>query len=159
MKLFHIRPLNDSDRQWVTTLLREQWGDTLIVSRGRIHQADTLPGFVAIKDGEPVGLITYRIEGDGCEIVSLNSLIERIGIGSALIDAVKALVKANRARLWLITTNDNMNALRFYQKRGLRLVAVYPNAADHARTLKPSIPLIGLDGIPVRDEIELDFPL
>lgn len=156
MPVFSIRPLVGADRSWVAGLLREQWGDTIIVARGRVHQADALPGFAAIVDQKPAGLITYHLEGDACEIVSLNSLLEHMGIGSALIAAVRAAVAGCCTRIWLITTNDNMHALRFYQRHGFRLAALYPNALDLSRRLKPSIPLVGLDGIPLRDEIELD---
>lgn len=63
------------------------------------------------------------------------------------------------ARLWLITTNDNVGALVFYQKAGFRLVAVYPDAVNQARKLKPQIPLVAENGIPIRDEIELALDL
>ena len=86
--------------------------------------------------------------------------MEGQGIGSSLMDAVKkAAISAGCGRLWLITTNDNMSALRFYQKRGFRLAALYLNALDRSRLLKPQIPLFGKDGIPLRDEIELDMSL
>lgn len=58
-----------------------------------------------------------------------------------------------------LSPDDNLNALRFYQKRGFVLVAIYRNALDIARKLKPEIPLIGNDGIPLRDEIELEMIL
>jgi hypothetical protein len=61
--------------------------------------------------------------------------------------------------LWLITTNDDLRALGFYQKRGMSLVMVYRNAMDLARKLKPQIPLVGLNCIPFRDEIELEMVL
>ena len=103
--------------------------------------------------------MTYTIVGDDCEIVSLDSLRPGAGIGTALIDAVKAAaVESGCKRLWLVTTNDNMNALRFYQKRGFVLVKVNRNVIEFARTLKP-VPLIGADGIPLRDEIELEMVL
>ncbi len=93
-------------------------------------------------------------------MVALKSTRERIGIGSALIETVKrAAASAKCDRLWLITTNDNVEALRFYQKRGFRLVAVYPNAVIEARELKPEIPMIGTHGIPIRDELELEIAL
>jgi hypothetical protein len=82
------------------------------------------------------------------------------GVGTALIEAVKvAAIEAGCRRLWLMTTNDNLHALGFYQRRGFRLVAVYPGAVDAARLLKPEIPLLGNDGIPIRDEIELEIAL
>jgi GNAT superfamily N-acetyltransferase len=104
--------------------------------------------------------VTYHIEGDACEIVSLDSLVEGIGIGAALIEAVKdAALAAGCTRLWLITTNDNLHALRLYQKRGFVLAALHRNALEVSRRLKPQIPLVGLDGIPLRDEIELEMRL
>jgi N-acetylglutamate synthase-like GNAT family acetyltransferase len=67
--------------------------------------------------------------------------------------------KQNCGRVFLITTNDNMQALRFYQKRGFELVAVHRGAVNESRKIKPSISLIGNDGIPLRDEIELEMIL
>ncbi len=160
MAPFQIRPLRDDDRPWVAELLGREWGAARIVTRGRIFHADHLPGFVALRDGQPCGLVTYRLEVDDCEIISLNSLVEGIGVGSVLIAAVReAAVAAGWRRLWLITTNDNLAALRFYQRRGFRLAALYPNALEASRRLKPGIPLTGHDGIPLRDELELELPL
>ena len=63
-------------------------------------------------------------------------------------------------RLWLITTNDNVDALRFYQRRGYRLARVDAGAVDRSRAaLKPAIPEIGAHGIPLRDELELELLL
>lgn len=160
MKAFQIRPINKDDRKWVTGVLKEWWAGPIIVTRGKVHQADELPGFIAEKTGKPVGLVTYNIDGAECEITSMNSLTEGKGVGSALIDAVKNVcIKARCRRLWLITSNDNTKALRFYQKRGFRLVAVHRNAIEQLRKLKPEIPLTGNDGIPIRDEIELEMIL
>jgi len=160
MKPFHIRPINKGDRSWIARLFEEHWGSTIIVTRGKLYHADRLPGFTAIYNNQPAGLITYNIVGDQCEITSMNSLTEGIGIGSALIDAVRNTAeKAGCKRLWLITTNDNTAALRFWQNRGFLLVAVYRNAIEESRRLKPEIPLTGNDGIPIRDEIELELIL
>ncbi len=113
-----------------------------------------------MRNETPTGLVTYRLEAVECEIVTIDSLIEGIGIGTALIDTVKAAaVAAKCERLWLITTNDNVKALRFYQRRGFALVAVYRNALEESRRLKPEIPLVGMHGIPLRDEIELELRL
>ena len=160
MKPFQIRPINKGDKSWVAHLLQEWWAGPKIVTRGKTHQADKLPGFIAIQGSKPAGLITYDIVGDRCEIVTMNSLLEGAGIGSALIAAVKNVAaEAGCKRLWLITTNDNTAALRFWQKRGFLLVAVHRNALEQSRRLKPEIPLIGNDGIPIRDEIELKMLL
>jgi GNAT superfamily N-acetyltransferase len=101
----------------------------------------------------------YSIDGGACEIVTIDSLIER-GIGTALVEAVTDAARAaGCGRLWLVTTNDNLPALRFYQKRRFALVAVHREAVAEARKLKPEIPLVGLDGIPIRDELELELEL
>ncbi len=161
MTLFRIVPLGDTHRDWAVRTLRAHWGSEKVVSRGRVHDGATLPGFVAVAESaEPVGLAHYRIEGDSCELVTLDSLSEGQGVGSALIAAVREVaLKAGCRRLWLITTNDNLHALGFYQKRGFVLVAVHRDAIAESRRLKPEIPLIGNEGIPLRDEIELEMQL
>ena len=159
---FEIRPLIPEDRAWVANFLDKHWGSTSVVTRCKSYYAHLLPGFVAEQDGEVVGLLTYRFENDGlaCEIMTINSLVEGIGIGSALLEQIKLVAKeAGCQRLWLITTNDNLNALRFCQKRKFELVAVYRNSIADARRLKPQIPLRGPNGIPIRDEIELELNL
>jgi RimJ/RimL family protein N-acetyltransferase len=105
-------------------------------------------------------LVTYRIVAKECEIVTLDSLQTGMGIGTALLDAVEqAAQQARCRRIWLITTNDNLTALRFYQKRGFSLVAVHRGAVEQARRLKPEIPACGQYGIPIQDEIELELLL
>ncbi|MBE1442398.1 GNAT family N-acetyltransferase [Paenibacillus sp. OAS669] len=131
---------------------------TMIVSRGRVHILQELPGFAAMIGDEIQGLITYHLREDECEIVSLDSKIEGKGLGTKLIQLVieKARQKGCR-RVWLITSNDNTKAIRFYQKRGFDLKAVYPDAITEARKIKPSIPWVGYDGIPVRHEVEFEY--
>lgn len=158
--MIEIHPAADADRKWISDLLAQWWGSPRIVTRGRVHDAIALPGLVACWDGERAGLATYEITGDQCELVSLNSTREGRGIGSALVEAVIAAAREARCtRLWLITTNDNLLALRFYQKRAFHLVAVHRDALEASRRLKPEIPLIGMEGIPLRDEIELEMRL
>ncbi len=155
-----IRESTSQDRTWIKAWMTEHWGGEFVVSRGKLHFPDALPGFVAIMAGEPVGLLTYRIEGEACEIVTLESRVEGIGVGRALIEAARrAAQAAGCQRLWLITTNDNLPALGFYQRRGFELVAVHRGAIEAARRLKPSLPRAGLGGIPIRDEIELELKL
>jgi GNAT superfamily N-acetyltransferase len=101
-------------------------------------------------------IITFVIRGEECEIVSLDSVIENHGIGSALLKQVETFAPQHGcALIRLITTNDNLRALRFYQKRGYQIVKVFPNAVEKARQIKPSIPLVSADGIPIRDEFLL----
>jgi len=155
-----VRPLTPEDSEWVRQFTIEHWGDPLVIAHRKVYHPETLPGFVAILKGNHVGLLTYTLEDEHCEIVTINSTKPGIGIGTLLIKAVtQAAREAGCKRLWLITTNDNLDALRFYQKRGFRLVAVHRNAVDAARQLKPAIPLIGDDQIPLHDEIELEMVL
>src|SRR6266487_4012682 len=155
-----IQPLNIADREWVAQFIFEHWGSNKVISRGVVYYPQNLPGFVALDDGEQVGLVTYNIVDESCEIVTINSTHPSSGVGTALIEAVRDIAqKSGCKRLWLITTNDNMNALRFYQRRGFVLVAVHRNALEVSRKLKPEISMIGNDGIPLRDEIELEMML
>ncbi len=155
-----VIPLTQKEYTWASLLLTERWGSPGVVTRGILHTLDDLKGFIAKQAGKPIGLITYRLYENQCEIVSLDSLVEKQGVGTALIEAVKREAKSQGcARIWTITTNDNIEALRFWQKRGFALVAVHRNALDVSRKLKPQIPLVGNHGIPLRDEIELEHLL
>ena len=155
-----ILPIIAEDLEWIAQFILELLGSTMVVSRGVVHYPQNLPGFVALYKGEKVGLVTYNIIDEHCEIVTLNSTYPSSGVGTALIEAVRNIaLKSGCKRLWLITTNDNVNALRFYQKRGFLLVAVHRNALELSRKLKPEIPFIGNDGIPLHDEIELEIIL
>ena len=153
-----IEPITESHYPWIQDLLQKYWGSTQVVSRGQLFQVDALPGYRAVQLGQQVGLITYHLADGQCEIVSLNSLVEKQGIGTSLIEAVRReAVEAGCTRVWLITTNDNLEALRFYQKRGFCLVQVHRNAIEQSRQLKPDIPQVAGNGIPIRDEIELEL--
>jgi len=155
-----IRPTSIADRLWMREFISQHWGDEKMVVHGTVLYPAELSGFVAEHNGAIVGLATYRIDGDFCEITSLDSTETGMGIGTALLESVIwTATEAGCSRLWLITTNDNLNALGFYQKRGFRLAAVYPGAVDAARMVKPSIPLVGESGIPIHDEIELELHL
>jgi len=160
MSAFALRSLQPVDSAWVARHVAEQWGSEIAVAHGAIYRPAELPGFVAEDEGEVVGLLTYHVEGSMCEIGTLDSQREGRGISVALIEAVKVAARqAGCRRLWLITTNDNTHALRFYQKRGFCLVAVHRDAVAASRAIKPEIPLIGNDGIPIRDEVELEMSL
>jgi DNA-3-methyladenine glycosylase I len=153
-----VRAITGADREWVAQFVTQRWGAPTVVGHGDVYRPHELPGFFAEHEGQPAGVVTYRIAGGVCEIVSIDSVRPGIGVGSALMQAVIDAARRQRCtRVWLITTNDNLNALRFYQKRGFALVAVHRNAVARSRQLKPEIPLIGADGIPIRDEIELEL--
>jgi len=156
----NIRRLTAEDLPRLRRFWKENWGDEFVVAHGMIYHPDTLDGFVAMEGDEWVGEITYTFSGTDCEIVSLDSLREGQGIGTKLINAVVDQVrKQNCKRVFLITTNDNLHALGFYQRRGFELVRIHRAAMSETRKLKPFIPLIGMNNIPLRDEIELEMNL
>lgn len=153
-----IQQIRIEDQAWIKGLLEQFWGEARVVVHGEVFQANRLPGFMAKLGLEPIGLITYFIRGNECEIISLNSLIENRGVGTALLRAAgQAAIKNGCKRLWLVTTNDNLHALGFYQRRGFVLCGLHLGEVDKSRVIKPSIPQVAQNGIPIRDEIELEI--
>lgn len=142
----------------VKNLFVENWNTDFMVSKSKVHYVDSLESFVYIKEGEIKGLLTFNIENDEMEIVSLDSFQENLGIGSLLLNkAIYFFKQSALRRLWLITTNDNLDALRFYQKREFVISNLYLNAVIISRKIKPSIPKLGYDNIPIVHEIELEY--
>lgn len=155
-----LRRLTHDDLPRLRRFWIEHWGGEEMITRGNIYRPEQLDGFVVEDGKEWIGLLTFFVKEDECEITSLDSLREGQGIGRKLMDAVVEEARnQNCRRVFLITTNDNMNALRFYQKRGFELAALHRGAVIESRKLKPSIPLTGFDDIPLRDEIELEMNL
>ena len=145
------------NRDAVNTFIRRQWYTTTMVIRGETVDMTVVEGFFFGEKEDIQGLITYRISDDILEITYLDSLRENQGIGSALLERTILEARERKCRkVVLITTNDNLNALRFYQKRGFDLARLYRNAVDLARDKKPEIPLVGDFGIPLHHEIELE---
>ena len=140
-------------------MMDEEFGGVLQARGGELIDVLALPGFVAEENGRPVGLLMYRRENGECELAFIGSLERHRGIGTALLNALRGEV-ADCARIWLVTTNDNLEALRFYQRRGFVLSGLRLGAVDDSRRrLKPQISAIGGFGIPLRDELELELRL
>lgn len=158
---FKIREINKKDKRWIKNFLKHEWGSERIVSKNKIYYPAEFPGFVTVKDKKYLGLIIYEVKNKKIQILVIESIIKRSGIGTALIARVRKEAKKLKCKkLWLNTTNDNVDALRFYQRRGFSIKAIYPDAVTYERKkLKPEIPLIGDHGIPIRDEIELEIIL
>lgn len=151
-----ISKIEQDDHDWIVHLITDRWASTKIVTRGRIYEVSELAGYIARDKGQRVGLATYHIENEECELVTLDSLVEGIGVGSNLLAMVENTAKSNHcSRVFAITTNDNTAALRFYQKRGYSIAEIYVDTIKQSRKLKPELPHYGNDGIPIRDEIEL----
>ena len=152
-----ITRLHDKLRAKVQYFFTEQWGSSEMVISSGVYDCSQLDGFAALDEEDNiVGLITFDRKETELEIISLDSLLEGRGIGGMLLEQVEQLARTEqRSVISLITTNDNLHALKFYQKRGYRLSKLLPNAVDEARKIKPSIPLIGEHGIPLQDELQL----
>lgn len=164
----NIRKIEQTDITWVAQVFTNLWGSTRMISRGKLVELESLEGFIAEErkdfgenprskeEGRKVGLITYVVTGQECEIMSINSLTPGKGIGSQLLVAVEQIAKEKGCKkLVVITTNDNTKAVEFYKKNGFTIAVVRKNIMDEYRKLKPEIPLTGVDGISITDEIEL----
>ena len=157
--LQRLSPAQDQGEQRlaVNAFLTEHWGSTVMMVRGEQVDMSRLPGIFVEEQSQITALLTYRIQGERCEIISLDSVIGGRGVGTALIEGAVAIAqKAGCRTLAVTTTNDNLNALRFYQKRGFVLAALYPGSVERARRQKPQIPEVGEFGIPLNTEIELE---
>ena len=153
-----VRPREDSDNENVGRFLagRHSWR---VARLGVLERPLDHPALRAESDdGELAGVLTYVLGKRECEILTLHAARQWGGVGTALVEALEQLAAERGCRrVWVLTTNDNVDALRFYQRRGFRLAALNAGAVDDARaTLKPEIPPVGAYGIPLRDELVLD---
>ena len=155
-----VRPLEDADRPWLAERTRAWWGGDHVECTDGMYEPVLLPGLVAIVDGEPVGAVTWSIADNQMQIITVNSEHEGVGIGTALLGSAVSLARGEKLRrVWLTTSNDNLHALGFYQKRGFVLAALHVNIMEQHRKRKPQIPMVSDNGIPIRDEIELEMLL
>ncbi|MBE0417695.1 MAG: GNAT family N-acetyltransferase [Coriobacteriia bacterium] len=152
-----VRRVKAGDRAWVRDFGTERWGSDLVAYSYACYVPSELDGLVAELDGEPSGLLTFVREDSTLHIVSLDARVRSVGVGTALLDAAARLATDEGRRfLRVTTTNDDLDSLRFYQRRGFRLVDLMCGGADAARLLKPQIPRVGEHGIPRRDEVVLE---
>lgn len=156
-----VRRVTPADRPWIAEVVVGAFASTRVISRGRVHEdASLLDGFVVENDGRPVGCALWEESGGDAELVAIVTTYRGAGAATALLDAVVEYARTHGwTRLWLITTNDNTDSLRMYQRAGWDWVAWYRNAVHDARALKPELPETGADEIPIRHEIELEYPL
>ncbi len=155
-----VRDLRPDDQPWLRDFLLTYNHSLRVVSRGTLHDVPQLPGLIATYHEIPSALLTYHVADREFEVVTLHAAVQRQGLGARLLAVGRDRARAlGCRRLWLITTNDNEPAIRFYQRQGLTLVAVHHNALAESRKLKPEIPHTGLGGKPLRDEIEFEFRL
>ena len=153
----HIEPVD-------TDFIRKRWEESWwlpVVSIGRTYQPEDVSGLVWRDEwGEPQGLITWHIDGDHAEIVSVDAYQQGRHIGGRLLDGAEAaLRKRGVRRATIVTTNDNLRAIAFYVRRGYRIVRLALDDMDRVREIKPKVPLLGNDNIPLRDMLELEKDL
>lgn len=154
----NVVSLTNVDHSRVKEFFIKHWGSPVMVVSTGVYHCDQLDGLAVIdEDGEIIALLTYVTRDTECEIISLDSIIESKGIGSMLLEAFEKLAREKEIKkIMLVTTNDNIRALQFYQKRGYTLANIIINAVEKARRLKPEIPYVAENGIPIRDEIILE---
>ena len=158
MAIFH--EITPDNRKAVNEFLKEHWYATTMVLRGEILDMTRAEGFFLEEEGAILALLTYRFDGKIFEILSLDSLRENEGTGTRMVDEALRRARALGAeKMVVLTSNDNMRAMGFYQKRGFDLVKLYRNGLDAARRLKPDIPMVGRDNIPLRHELEFELML
>lgn len=149
-----IRPTREEDHAAMVDLLTRRWTSPEILIEGEMIDGSRLPGFIAEDDGEMVGLVTIIKRESEWEILTLDSLNRWGGVGTLLLNAVVGSALENGIRRLMVrTSNDNLDAFRFYQRRGFRLEKVVLGAIDEERRLKPEIPLTGEYRIPIHDEV------
>ncbi|HUY48205.1 MAG TPA: GNAT family N-acetyltransferase [Streptosporangiaceae bacterium] len=152
-----VRDLAGHDRGWLAEIATAACGLPVITVSG-VHDPVGLPGLVAEHDGERLGALTYRVGAGGIEVVTLNSLAEGRGIGSALLAGAQQVARLAGQRLWLIAGNENIRAIGCYQRRGMDMVALHRHFADQVRRVKPAVPGAAHAGITYRHAIEFEYP-
>jgi len=150
--------MTDADRPEVARFIEQHWKSKVVMSRGRKFIPHEEDGFLERRNDELVGLITFRIDEEGMELLTENSTLSGQGIGSALVlDAITLARKEHCPKVWLTTTNDRLRAIRFYQRLGFRMTEINVGVVDEARKIKPQIPEVGESGIAIHDEIVLEL--
>ena len=152
--------VQESDREEVGRFIERHWKSKRVMSRGREFYPHKEQGLIERRDGQIVGLLTFRIDEEGMEVLTLNSTLEGRGIGSALmLDAIALAREKDSPRIWLTTTNDKLRAIGFYQRIGFRMVAINLGVVDEARKIKPEIPLAGERGVEIHDEVVMELTI
>ena len=155
-----LQKVSDQNRERINAFIRKQWFTIEMILRGQVVDMTQAEGFFAEEESEIIGLITYEVSDRILEILSLDSLRPGRGLGTALIERVRqAAREMGCQKIVVITTNDNLHALGFYQRRGFDMARLFRGALEVSRRLKPEIPLIGENNIPLRHEIELELVL
>ena len=152
--------IRDGDREEVGAFIEQHWQSRVVMSSGIAYYPHQEHGFLERHGGQIVGLLTYHVDERGMEVLTLNSTVEGLGIGSSLmLSAIDRAREMGCKRIWLTTTNDRLRIVDFYQRLGFRLTEVRLGVVDEARKIKPQIPTAGERGIPIRDELVMELEI
>lgn len=153
-----IRQINENDRSIINEYITHHFSSQRLVSRGVVHDSNILPGIIACSEDDPLGFILYHVDGEECQIIAAVSIVQEEGFGRTLMREMQGITRsAGCKRLWLITTNNNIAAQKFYQSLGFKLVKTHVDAITNSRFLKPEIPEKDSEGVPIKDELEYEL--
>lgn len=152
-----IRPVQGKDSQLIAEMMEKNWGGEPLVIRGLKYYPSKLPGLMVLDDRRIVGFLFYEIQNRACEIIVFEIFDKFHGIGTQVLNQLIEIAKNKDCKkIHLMTTNDNLDALRFYQKRGFHICGIHIDSVKNSRKIKPAIGEFGDFGIPLRDEIDLE---
>ena len=148
------------DQEYIRQYWEGTWGIPVVSTR-RSYEPEDVQGLVYRDEwGEPQGLITWHIDGDSAELVSVDAYQQGRHIGGRLLIAAETeLHKRGVRHLMIVTTNDNLRAIGFYVRHGYRITKLDLDGVERVRELKPDVPRTGHDGLPLRDMLELSKEL
>jgi RimJ/RimL family protein N-acetyltransferase len=151
--------ITDATEEQIEMVWKERWGLPIITAWREYEPADVRGLCLLSEERKLTGLVTWFVDDERAEIVTLDSMVPDCGYGSRLLGAAEDRIRGGGlGRVSLVTTNDNLRAARFYLHCGYRLVRVHLDAMDRIRAKKPGVAEVGADGIAVRDLWELEKP-
>ena len=155
-----IRFTTPNDAEMVSDLMEKHWGGEPLVIRAKNYYPSKLNGILAINGDEIIAFLFFDMQDTSCEIVVFEVFDKFKGIGTTILEKLKTVANEKGCSIiYLMTTNDHLDALRFYQKRGFHICAIHLDSIKKARKMKPKIPMTGDYDIPIRDEIDLELLL
>lgn len=83
--------------------------------------------YLAVRDGEPQGLVVVRypwLRGAYIELFAVLPAAQGQGVGRAALAFVESRYRRRTANLWLLVSGFNSGARRFYERHGFHPVGV-----------------------------------
>jgi ribosomal protein S18 acetylase RimI-like enzyme len=151
-----VRRAEPEDALDAMALFRRDFGRATVIGFGDSMVIEDCPMLVAEMRGELAGALAYRLLPDALHIVALatDPMWQRSGVATHLEGEATFIAQRHGvSRLLFATTNDNLPALYFYQRRGWTITGVVIGGMLEHFGGQPGV---GFSGIPVRDEIRLE---